>query len=93
MPYTALNGFCFTNDFCAMLATWFALNSVFQASSGALMGAAGGIPSLNFGPVVVEDLPPALILLGAVMPPPVAVHKGVVCGVAYATGANRWLAD
>ena len=53
------------------------------------MGAASGIPSLYLGPVLVEDLPPTLILLGAVMPPPVAVDEGIVGGVACAAGASR----
>ena len=53
------------------------------------MGAAGGIPRLDLGPVLMEDLPPTLILLGAVMPPPVAVHKGIVGGVAYTIADSR----
>ncbi len=51
------------------------------------MAAAASIPGLDALAVLVEHLPPALVLLRAAMAPPVAVHKRAVRRIACATTA------
>ena len=51
----------------------------------ALMAVAASVPGLDALAVLMEHLPPALVLLRAAVAPPVAVHKRVVCRIACAT--------